>query len=174
MLIFRQLSASCSPTLIQQGGWGGRRPSHAVPGALGAGSPSPQGLQSQLLPRHLPLHGPHPLMYPRPHPVSVADAFRTDLRIFPFFASFCYSVYFSVIVLKLGLKLLRVIRHQISYNSVRKYFFFGFGIYQVLLLAALGYSIAKKEEDCFGTILSIQLCLSWWQTASAWQGLSSS
>lgn len=112
-------------------------------------------------------------MYPSPHLVSVADAFRTDLRIFPFFASFCYSVYFSVIVLKLGLKLLQVIRHQINYNSVRKYLFFGFGVYQALLLAALGYSIAKKDEDCFGKIVLIQLCLSFWQTVSAWQGQSS-
>ena len=112
-------------------------------------------------------------MYSTPHLVSVADAFRTDLRIFPFFASFCYSVYFSVIVLKLGLKLLQVIRHQISYNSVRKYFFFGFGVYQILLFAALGYSLAKKDEDCFGTILLIQLYLSLWQTVSAWRGVSS-
>jgi len=76
--------------------------------------------------------------------VLVVNAFKSDFNISSYFASFCYSVYFSVIVLKLGLKLLRIIRLNINYSFLRKFLILGFALYLALLIAALGYSIAKK------------------------------
>ena len=93
-----------------------------------------------------PSSWPSPFYVP-PHQLVLAiDAFRTELRLFSHLADYSYSVYFSVLVLKLGLKLLRVIRHKINFPTQTKIIYTIFIIYQIFLLAALAYSIATKDQ----------------------------
>ena len=80
----------------------------------------------------------------------VANAFRTDLNVFNYMANFCYSVYFSLIVLKLGFKLLVIIRPQINYDFIRKTVIVVFVIFILHLVVALTYSLIEKDRECFG------------------------
>ena len=89
---------------------GGNLSPAAVPGGAGGHCQTVERLQAQFLPGHIDLHDADPVLYYSTHAVMVANAFRTDLRFFFSLVNYCYSVYFSLIVLKLGLKLIRIIR----------------------------------------------------------------
>ena len=79
----------------------------------------------------------------------------SDTRIYTFLAGYAYNVYFSIIVLKIGLKLIRIIRHNIDYELTRKIITVVFCVYEGLLIGALGFSIVEREHTCFGTIWSL-------------------
>ena len=163
-----RLPASCKHLRMKEDSGGGYLSSTAVPGGASGGRQAMQRVQAQFLPGNIDLHDADPVLYYSTHAVMVANAFRTDLRIFFSLVNYSYSVYFSLIVLKLGLKLIKIIRSEINYPQTRKTVIVVFGGYQILLLGALGYSIAKRDEECFGSNGSIQPYPSCWPTASVW------
>jgi hypothetical protein len=97
-----------------------------------------------LLPPHLGTHGRHPLTYSCPHSVLVFYSIDSDIKLLIFMAGYAYNVYFSIIVLKVGLKLLRILRHQINYALYKKTTIGIFILYESLLIGALVFSILER------------------------------
>ena len=64
-----------------------------------------------LLPLHFFVHGSHPHLYLCLHPVIIVHTFDSDTNLFLFLSGYSYNVYFSIIVLKVGIKLISIIRY---------------------------------------------------------------
>lgn len=75
----------------------------------------------------------------QPNLVLMAYSMDSDLPMLSYMAAYCYDVYFSIIVLKVGLKLIEILRNKIKYQTYRKAMIISFIVYHVLLLAALIY-----------------------------------
>ena len=61
----------------------------------------------------------------------------SKIRFLGFLAAYCYDIYFSIIVLKVGLKLIEILRNKINFQNYRKIVIGTFVGYEVLLFASL-------------------------------------
>ena len=79
---------------------------NAHPGGLRYGQMDAGRLPYQFLPLRLNFHGSHPRLYSQNNAVLVAFYLDSDLPFLSYLAVYSYDVYFSIIVLKVGLKLI--------------------------------------------------------------------
>lgn len=118
---------------------------HAGVGLLQHPPSALRGLQPHFLPLGLGLHGADPGLYLWGYLVLIAYSMDSDVHMLSYMAAYCYDVYFSIIVLKVGLKLIEILRNKIKYQTYRKGMIMSFVTYQVLLLGALVYeSLSTK------------------------------
>ena len=69
--------------------------------------------------------------------VAVVFAIDSSKLLFAFLAVYSYDVYFSIVVLKVGLKLISIIRYRINYQRYFKIIIGSYIAYQLLLLGSL-------------------------------------
>ena len=61
--------------------------------------------------------------------VIIVYSLDSDITVFNYLTVYFYDVYFSIIILKLGLKLLEIMKSSINYFCIKVTIFILFGIY---------------------------------------------
>lgn len=100
-------------------------------------------------------------MYAYRHSAIVASSFDSDLLIFNLLYSYFYNAYFSVIVLKLALKLIDS-SYKLNRSKYLRFAYAGFTLFQLLIGVALAYSILSRNSPCLGSYFGIQTRRFWW------------
>jgi hypothetical protein len=123
---------------------------HARRSSLHSGAKGDQGKANKLLFDGFSLYDAHPPLYILSNTVIIISSLDSDLQLFNFLYSYFYNVYFSIIVLKLGLKLLEKVKQSKYYKCYQGISYAAFTIYQMLILTALIYSSLTSTKACLG------------------------
>ena len=131
--------APCNATSTKQAFLMPNQSHNAATGNIWTNTSTVYGLPPQLLLICISLHGTDPHLYLSYKAVLIIFDINSDRLIISYIAAYFYDVYFSIIVLKVGLKLISILLDKIKYERYRRAVIITFILFEVLLTGALIY-----------------------------------